>query len=121
MLQRRLKHNVECKVVVFNYKSRFIASRTGSRPSLRSYDDNQILLFAEQAVVKLRENIPYCISDGLVRVDIFTETSSGIVINEFESLEANWHSKADSTVIEMNSDLTIYWTNILIDALKGED
>jgi hypothetical protein len=50
--------------------------------------------FASQARLTLRNAIPYAITDALIRVDIF-QSKKGLVVNEFESLEATFYSVKD--------------------------
>lgn len=122
MLQRKLKYNIEYKVVVFKGSGKFIMDRLGKSPpsdvavqfSCDHVDKTKrLLLFAEMAVRKLESLIPECISDGLVRVDVFSETVKGFVVNEFESLEANWlpvrDSRLSKEVAECQMGLETYW------------
>jgi len=122
MLQRRLIFNIEYKVVLFNGFARFVSSSKGSRdperPKLNQYD---LRKFAETAIRTLQAVVPHCIADGLVRVDVFTDTAQGMVVNEFESLEANWHVNRDSDVNAMNADLITYWTTRFSNALEKDE
>jgi hypothetical protein len=50
--------------------------------------------FASEAILTLRNAIPYAITDALIRVDIF-QSKKGLVVNEFESLEATFNRVKD--------------------------
>lgn len=122
MLQRKLKYNIEYKVVVFSGSAKFIMTRLGRSPPAgfaiqytEEHEDKttRLFQFAESAVKKLASVIPECISDGLVRVDVFSETVKGFVVNEFESLEANWlpvkDSRLQKEVADCQMGLENYW------------
>lgn len=47
------------------------------------------LKFAEESIVELRKNCPESLLSGLVRVDIMQNDEGQMVVNEFESLEAD--------------------------------
>ena len=49
--------------------------------------------FAEAAVQKLDKACPGSITDGMIRVDIMQLCTGEMVVNEFESLEANYSSE----------------------------
>jgi len=50
-------------------------------------------------------------------VDVFCNYSGNLVVNEFESLDANFSSK-DKNVAEVKMFLTTYYTNVLIKCLS---
>ena len=56
------------------------------------------MAFAKNAVQELKIRVPECICDGLVRVDIFTNANGNLVVNEFESLEAEYSSTEKMTL-----------------------
>jgi len=68
--------------------------------------------FAERAVKLLRAKVPAFLCDGLVRVDIFCN-AEGMVVNEFESLEAT-HFNANHTIeCIVSRMLSGYWLSVL--------
>ena len=49
----------------------------------------ELKLFAEESIAELRKNCPESLTSGLVRVDIMQSDDGHMVVNEFESLEAD--------------------------------
>ena len=78
----------------------------------------QIFTFVVKAWNKLKEATDEAfLCDGLTRVDVFCDYSGNLVVNEFESLDANFSSK-DKNVAEVKMFLTTYYTNVLIKCLS---
>jgi hypothetical protein len=123
MLQACMKNRKEYKVVVINQKALYLANhhrKVGT--SYSKYPHTALLNFAENAVASLKLNCPSTITDGLVRVDIFKNAYDKLVVNEFESLEACYYNKKDSS---FNSEADVstflrenYWKNKLEEFVK---
>jgi hypothetical protein len=80
-----------------------------------------LLAFANTALEKLLSTVPYAITDGLFRVDIFQTISGQLVVNEFESLEADFGCKASgSTDFEAFAwtFLSNYWSQKIESLIK---
>ena len=77
--------------------------------------------FAASAVAALVQSCPG-ICDGLVRVDIFTNASGLLVVNEFESLEAEYGTSTAQNEIEIHFFwfLVAFWEKHLRSALPAE-
>jgi hypothetical protein len=101
MIQPCMYNRREVKIVVLNNQPLYKANiATGARSKSKggfhqnfSEDLNTLdalLAFAGTALEKLKATTPYAITDGLFRVDIFQTLSGQLVVNEFESLEADF-------------------------------
>jgi hypothetical protein len=62
------------------------------------YLGNVPYLSACTALEKLKATLPYAITDGLFRVDIFQTLSGQLVVNEFESLEADFGCRISGAI-----------------------
>ena len=51
------------------------------------------------------------------RVDVMTFNYK-LVVNEFESLEADYHAKEDERTFMMDSSLKLYWKNKLFQMIQ---
>ena len=67
------------------------------------------MAFAKNAVQELKIRVPECVCDGLVRrVEIFTNANGNLVVNEFESLEAEY-SSTEKNDLEITNFLVAFW------------
>ena len=91
-----MKNRKEYKVVVLNMKPVFIAYNPkcsgAQRKSFSKKPHERLFNFAKLAVERLKEKCSHSIVDGLVRVDIFQNENQELVVNEFESLDANYYT-----------------------------
>ena len=55
-------------------------------------EDKQLMSFAEESLMLLKQRRPSTITEGLVRVDVMQRNDGVMIVNEFESLEADYHS-----------------------------
>jgi hypothetical protein len=92
MLQPRMGNTFEYKVVCWNGIPAYITDRKGKGCAFAQGESSRLFNFANDAIAALKLQLPYAITEGVVRVDIF-EGPHGWVVNEFESLEANYYSK----------------------------
>jgi hypothetical protein len=134
MLQPRMQNRKEYKVVLLDGKASHIAvvnkSHRGSI-AYSSHPHSRLFAFAESAVSMLKNAKPYAILDGLVRVDVFETQEKEImvdkngneitqkrwVINEFESIEAQFTSNARNDAF-VYSFLYDYWFAKISSVLK---
>lgn len=87
--------------------------------------DARYAAFAEHAIYVLKRNLPECVLDGLVRVDIF-ETSNNDenngepiwVVNEMESFEAIFECKHAAKQAQTQRRLTQYWIAVISDLVR---
>jgi len=115
MLQPMMINRREDKVVVFNGKASHIADKSINPcgGGHKFAEPDQLFEFAEEAVKLLKERVPSFLCDGLVRVDIFCDAESKLVVNEFESLEATHYSANHTVECIVSQVLTNYWLSIL--------
>lgn len=104
MIQARMINNKEYKVVVLNGSAKYLAYNThrhgvafSSKPHKKLFD------FAESAVQQLKASNPSSIIDMLVRVDIFQTYRGDFVVNEFESLEADYFASEHCQMFTENA------------------
>lgn len=113
LVQVRMQNNKEYKVVLVKYKAKYVAYncfRQGKAYSV--YPHTIILNFAEQAVIALSQKCPSAILEGLVRVDIFQRANGQLVVNEFESFEADHHASHEKN-LQADYEVQLYYENIL--------
>jgi hypothetical protein len=104
MMQPRMHCRTEVKVACFNGTAMYIAKTLYDGPGIGT--QAEMLEFAERAIRDLKSACPDAIVDGLVRVDIFKTKTGKLVVNEFESLEADYsHSKEG----DLSTMLSLYW------------
>ncbi len=106
MLQPCMQNRKENKVVTVNGKALYISenkTKAGSQYSFPPHHSN-LFTFAEHAVRELKIADPSFHADGLVRVDVFQNQVGELIVNEFESLEAYYHSSA---IIGMTEEASV--------------
>jgi hypothetical protein len=133
MLQPRMLNRKEYKVVLLNGQRSHIAPLPSSHKECKAYSKSphtRLFEFAETAVKLLADAQPHAILDGLVRVDIFETQekesyvdANGIiglrnrwVVNEFESIEAQFTSTATKDALVLNF-LHNYWIEKINNAI----
>ena len=95
MLQPRMACNNESKIILLGGKARFV-SRTDGKSGLihgkttRAVPQAELFQFVEMAYNMLKENNPYFNGDSLVRIDVFQTSENKLVVNEVETLNANY-------------------------------
>jgi hypothetical protein len=109
----------EYKVVALGRHPLYVASihGSGSKKSLDGVNEKfaekeELLEFAGAAMKRLVKVLPYVISDGLFRVDIFKTADGRLVVNEFESLDANFDGAERYEIVTYNF-LSSYWSNLM--------
>ena len=123
MIQPCMYNRKEYKVVALNNVPTYVASITSGRGKKSAGGINQqfgdtdsLLDFAGRAIESLRLNAPFAITDGLLRVDIFQDVTGEMVVNEFESLDANY-SALTHLQMAAYSFLIKYWENKITELL----
>jgi len=109
----------EYKVVVLGGEPAYVASVAGSGNKRsadgtnRAFASNDILLeFSRLSVERFMKKVPFAITDGLFRVDIFQNRQGKLVVNEFESLDANYDGGANCESVT-KTFLHAYWTKVI--------
>lgn len=89
-------------------------SRRGE-PRHAFFTQSERLKFAEESIAALQKKCPESLVNGLVRVDIMQNDSGEMIVNEFESLEAD-HAHSDKTIkvyYDFSNQMKMYYVNIL--------
>lgn len=113
-----MKNNYECKVVCFNMEPLYVSKRKrgyGFSFAKGKAGTEAVLVFAGEAVKLLHQRCPAALVDGLVRVDIFCTCAargSKFIVNEFESLEADYSSSAVNEA-DLDNRLATYWADVI--------
>ena len=119
LIQACMHNRKEYKVVALGGHPLYIASINGSGGKKcadgvneKFAEKDELLDFADAAMRRLVKALPYVISDGLFRVDIFQTADGRLVVNEFESLDANFDGSEQYEMIT-NNFLSSYWSNLM--------
>jgi len=110
MVQACMENRREEKVVCVGKRPMYIACISTQKMG-RSFSrapHEALFSFVASALEALEGRQPHSILDGLVRVDVFM-SMSGLVVNEFESLEAGYYTKKMESEFEVGSFLIEYW------------
>ena len=115
LLQPCMENRKEYKIVVFDGKPMYVSYNPkdsgAKRKAFSKAPHTELLAFAGIAVQRLKQNCPESIIDGLIRVDIFKNKSQQFIVNEFESLDANYYANEGDMIKESNAAefLILYW------------
>lgn len=111
ILQPKMKKKNESKVILYNGTAKYITSTT-TCGLLGSNDRSKETLcaFAEEAWEHLCVKTEGAfLSDGLTRVDIFCNNFGKLVVNEFESLDAQYSKKGKTSEADTKAFLESYY------------
>jgi len=89
IIQPRMQSNNESKIILWNGVPQFVCSSLKGLSKRKS--TVEMMSFAEEACKHLKiqsNNVFLC--DGITRVDLFCTAEGTLVVNEFESLDANY-------------------------------
>lgn len=130
MLQACMKNKREYKVVVIQGIPQYVSKieKRSSGESFSAYPHTTLFNFATAAIQRTKQNgCPGLITSGLMRVDIFKTMSGKLVVNELESLDAEYaptSSKEQAFEHEITEFLCQYWnsqlSNCFIDRKKAK-
>jgi hypothetical protein len=109
MLQHRATCNNEVKLCFLNKKFSHMHSGNNVMKSLRSYTQEDLVRFAFQSLQSIASLNETYVLDGLIRVDMFRDSQGMLVINELESLEANFYSTKGVGEAQTSKFLRHYW------------
>jgi len=116
MLQPCLENRKEYKVCLFDGKAAFVADinqRSTIGTSFSKFPHSDLKVFAEQACEILENFCEGALALPLLRVDIM-KSRNGLVINEFESIEACFFSKQFETFeLQAHDFLRQYWASTI--------
>lgn len=126
MIQPCMYNRKEYKIVSLNQTPTYLASIASGRNKRSAggvnktfADTDTLLAFADFAIRRFRSHAPFAITDGLLRVDVFQDVNGNLVVNEIESLDAEYGcSSYDARYQNMTHSFLIkYWENNLADFL----
>lgn len=126
MIQPCMYNRKEYKIVSLNQVPTYIASIASGRNKQSGCGINKafaktddLLAFAEEAIRRFRLHAPYAITDGLLRVDVFQDVNGKMVVNEFESLDAEYGCSSYDARYQnaAHSFLAKYWEKKMADFL----
>ena len=112
MIQAKMHSNTEKRVVLFNGKAQYLMKLKNSKYAGKKFlsTNTDLFIFAEAAFARLKEKTQgKLIGDGLFRVDLFENIRNELVVNEFESLEANYDSNIIEEEFNLFTQLKFYW------------
>ena len=106
----------EYKVVLFNKEARYISvlpcNTIGTAFSQKPHA--KLMSLAMDVVKELASVYPNALVDSLMRVDVFQTKTGTLVVNEFESLEADHHSPhSDLEKLDVDDNIRQYYESIL--------
>ena len=101
IIQPRMVSNAESKVVLWNGVAQYVCITPGRIGILKKKEYNisksDLFKYTEDACATLKQETNGAFnSDGLTRVDCFCLSNGKIVVNEVESLDANFSGRSDS-------------------------
>ncbi len=117
MLQIRVENNTEVKLVFFNKKFCHCANLPKTAKSLPSYSTEAIVQFCYEVLESLVPFEDIFILDGLVRIDVFESDDGKLMVNELESLEADFVSSDISEVINVENMMKQYWKDKIFESM----
>lgn len=121
-VQPCMRNKMEYRVVVLGGAPAYLASINQSakgvtHKAFSKHPHDNLKRFAQRAVAALKKACPETISDCILRVDIFQRSDGRLVVNEFESLEARFHSTDHAEETFAISWLAEFWFNQINAAL----
>jgi hypothetical protein len=120
MLQPCMANKREYKVVCLGGVPQYVASinRPSSGPSFSAFPHARLFSFADSAIQRAKGNgCPGLIISGLLRVDIFINKSQQFIVNEFESLDAEYCSSEHVNEASTKMFLENYWHKVISSCL----
>ncbi len=93
-------------------------SATGVNEAFVDTSDERLMCFVKKSIKVAQASCPYLLKSGLFRVDVFQKANGELVVNEFESLEANHNSKKMGDELFVGDFLTKYWKVTLLESMK---
>jgi hypothetical protein len=73
----------------------------------------ELFAFAEETAKQFALDCPQAIVDGLFRVDIMQTSDGRLIVNEFESFEADYECTNVDCNREMRNLMDAYWKRIV--------
>ena len=114
MVQATMKNKKEYKVVLFNRMARYVCILKSQGTSFSQKPHTRVMNFAMEALQEFASACPNALVDSLMRVDIFQTNAGKLVVNEFESLEADHNCpNGEGDKLEVDDNVRKYYESIL--------
>jgi len=122
MIQPTMRNKKEYKVVLFNREPKYVAHNANLMGTgFSRYPHHEIMNFAAHALNEFSLACPFAMVNSLMRVDIFQNKSNKLVVNEFESLEADHHSNYGTQRKDaVDFQVKDYYERVLSDLVDGK-
>jgi hypothetical protein len=121
IFQERVTNNKEVKMIFLNRKfSHFVSPSARSSlitTSLQGFENVDLIRFGNEVVARLDEDVYE--TRGLFRVDIFKSNHGNLVVNELESLDANYYSSNELIEPRVISFLENYWETLIHNSITN--
>ena len=126
MIQPCMYNRKEYKIVSLHQEPLYEASIASGRNKRSAgginsafAETNVLLAFADVVIRRFRLHAPFAITDGLLRVDIFQDVNGKLVVNEIESLDAEYGCSTYDARFQIitHNFLNKYWEKKLADFL----
>ena len=131
MIQPCVYNRKEYKIIFLNSDPFYISSvdsrsskksANGINRAFSSSPHDKLIAFCKESLQCFQANCPHAIVDGLFRIDVMQMRCGKFVVNEFESLEANYYGKLETQEFVVSLFLKNYWINkirsVFYDTLK---
>lgn len=123
MIQACMNNRKEYKVILLGGEPAYLAriaghsskrSSNGINKAFSKPPHTEIMEFAKLSMQRCSQLCPNLLTDGLFRVDIFITIDKRLVVNEFESLEANYPSNIETEAFAAHQFMQTYWARKII-------
>jgi len=128
MIQPCVFNRKEYKVIVLNSDPFYISSvdsksskksTNGIHKAFSNNPHNELLSFCKESLALFKSNCPSAVVDGLFRIDVMQMRSGRFVVNEFESLEANYYGKIETQEFVVSLFIKNYWRTKIRDVFNN--
>lgn len=120
MLQPCMKNRLEYKVICINGEAQYVSNiKRSTGTSFSSHPHEALFQFAEDAILRAKNSgCPGLIINGILRVDIFQNQRGDFIVNELESLDAEYCSNNSVGECAAGVFLEVYWYEHIIKSLQ---
>ncbi len=128
MVQPKMYNRREHKVICWDGEPHFICSFSNSGSTVSEgginksfcgvFPHRELFDFVKHSVQVAKGSCPQLLTDGLFRVDVFQRVDGSFVVNEFESLEANFPCLRGILEFQTFAFMKLYLSRKLIECVK---
>jgi hypothetical protein len=113
MVQATMVNKKEYKIVLFKGEARYISRAPGYTNGTAFSTKPELMDFAINALKEFASACPNALVDSIMRVDVFQTMTGKLVVNEFESLEADHHCNSGLDKIAVDDEVRLYYEMVL--------